>query len=108
MAAFVVNPKFEDEFDVYGTSQIESRYLLTTSFMDRLLRVAESHDEGILQASFYDRHMLLSLPLKRAWLDGSSLFTPATFERDIRVILQDMRGVFNLIDQLQLDQNTGL
>lgn len=102
------DPKFEEMFDVYGTSQIESRYLLTTSFMDRLLRVADAHQGGGMQASFYDAHLLMSLPLKRPWLDGSSLYTPATFTRDIKVILSDMRSLFALIDELQLDDSTRL
>ncbi len=101
------DPKFEEEFDVYSTSQIESRYLLTTSFMDRLLTVADGHNGGDIQCSFYDQHLLLSMPCKQ-WLAGSSLFTPATFDLDIRVILRDIHGIFNMLDELQLDQKTGL
>lgn len=35
------DPVFEKLFEVYSTNQIEARYLLTTAFMDRLLRLSD-------------------------------------------------------------------
>jgi hypothetical protein len=37
----LVDPKFERLFEVYGTDQVMARYLLTPSFMERLLRLED-------------------------------------------------------------------
>ena len=38
----LVDPTFEDKFEVYGTDQVMARYLLTPSFMERLLALEET------------------------------------------------------------------
>ena len=38
----LVDPSFEELFEVYGTDQVMARYLLTPSFMERLLKLEEA------------------------------------------------------------------
>lgn len=38
----LVDPAFEKQFEVYATDQVMSRYLLTPTFMERLLRLEEA------------------------------------------------------------------
>jgi len=35
----LVDPVFEKIFEAYGTDQVEARYLLTPTFMQRLVRL---------------------------------------------------------------------
>jgi len=57
------DPIFEKKFEVSSSDQIEARYLLTTSFMERLLKLSElfgdvrnriSITKNSIQCSFYD------------------------------------------------------
>jgi len=102
------DPVFEKKFEVYSSDQVEARYLLTTSFMVRLLQLAELFDNSAIQCSFYENKLLLALPTKKNYFETESIFTPATFENDINRILKEMNVIFSIIDILKLDMKIGL
>ncbi len=99
--------RFEKNFEVYSTDQIEARYLLTTSFMERLLSLAEVFGRD-LQASFFSNKLFLIIPDTKVSLSVSSIFTPATFDTEINEILKEVKEVFSVVDTLKLDSKTGL
>lgn len=102
------DPEFEKKFEVYSTDQVEARYLLTTSFMERLLQLSRIFDNAALQAAFYDNCLLLLIPSREDRFETSSIFSPATFEEDIRTILAEMEQIFQIIEILKLYQQTRL
>lgn len=102
------DPEFEEIFEVFSSDQVEARYLLTTSFMDRLKKLSELFDAKWVQGSFYDKKLLLMIPLKKDYFELSSIFEPATFVDDINRILEEMNTIFGIIDTLKLDEKTGL
>ena len=104
------DPRFEKLFEVYGSDQIEARYLLTPSMMERLQELGALFEQpkGI-EAAFYDNHLLLKIPLKdNRWFEGGDVFTPVTFEEDVRVIFEQMKIIFKLIELLRLHEQTRL
>ncbi|MBU6234753.1 MAG: DUF3137 domain-containing protein [Alphaproteobacteria bacterium] len=102
------DPLFEKQFEVFGDDQVESRYLLTTSFMDRLLKLVTLFDAKGLQASFYDHKLLIMIPTGKNYFEASSIFKPATFIPEINTVLEEMHAFFNIIDTLKLNEKTGL
>ena len=44
------DPNFEKMFEVYSDDQVESRYLLTVTFMERLKELAETFVRGLTGA----------------------------------------------------------
>lgn len=124
------DPVFEKAFEVYSSDQVEARYLITTSFMERLLNLKQlmvddksfsllSFLGGVLkgwnsgtinglQASFYEEKLLLMIPSNKNRFEISSMLYPATFEQDINAILKEMSTIFQIIELLKLDQNTRL
>lgn len=102
------DPEFEKKFDVYADNQVEARYLLTTSFMDRLLNLIKLFQTDSLQCSFYGNHLLIMIPTEKDYFETGSIFKPATFIDEINVILEEMHTIFGIIDTLKLDEKTGL
>lgn len=102
------DPVFEKQFEVYSHDQVEARYLLTTSFMERLLKLTAAFGEKGIQASFYDDKLLMMIPSKKNRFETASIFIPATFEDDINNILAEMNEIFQIVDMLKLNQNIGL
>ena len=107
------DPRFENRYQVYSTDQIEARYLLSPSFMERLVHLEElftSHqmDRCNLQCAFKDGKLLFTIPAKREWFSTGSIFRPANFIKEINLILQEMDQLFAIVDVLQLDDKTGL
>lgn len=102
------DPAFEKQFEVFADDQVEARYLLTTSFMERLLKLVDIFESKGLQASFYGNRLLLMIPTKRDYFKESPVFRPATFAEEIDVVLQEMRTLFEIIEILKFDEKTGL
>ena len=103
------DPVFEKKFEVYSSDQVEARYLLTTSFMERLLELSGLFSKnGVIQCSFYKNKLLLMIPSDKNRFEVGSIYQPATFIDDINLILDEMAIIFQIIDILKLEERTGL
>jgi hypothetical protein len=91
------DPVFEKAFEVFGTDQIEARYILTPDFMERLLALEKAFDGKKLRCAFSGGEMFLAV-------EGKNLFEPGSMHRPmddlgrVREILQDFAAMFLLID----------
>ncbi len=101
------DPRFEKQFDVFSTDQIEARYLLTVSFMERLQELAAQFSNKI-QCAFYEDQLLIMLTCNKNRFELGSIFHSATFEREFKQIDQEMKQLFAMIEVLKLDQDIGL
>ncbi len=95
------NPDFEREFVVYGSDQVESRYLLTTSLMQRILRLKQ-RTRSELSMAFVDNRVhlalrnfgdILEVDLRESLLDGKAV------ER----IYGQLHDCLGLVDELNLN-----
>lgn len=102
------DPEFEKQFQVYATDQVESRYLLTTSFMERLKKLAGIFGSPWVQCSFYESRLLIMIPMDKDYFKTSSVFKPATFIDEIGKVLEEMKTLFDIIDTLKLNERTGI
>nr|WP_275659013.1 DUF3137 domain-containing protein [Shewanella sp. Isolate11] len=101
------DPRFEKQFDVFSTDQIEARYLLTVSFMERLQQLAKLFNNKI-QCAFYADSLLIMLASRENRFELGSIFNPATFEYEFSQINREMKQLFAIIEVLKLDVNIGL
>ncbi len=54
------DPRFTDQFVVYGTDQVEARYVLTTALMERVVELKQKFNQPIL-LSFQHKQMYLAV-----------------------------------------------
>ena len=95
------NPEFESEFAVYSGDQIESRYILSPSLMERILSFKKQTKKGI-QLSFVDSRLFLTVPYSK------DLFEPKLFGdivnfNHIEEYHNDLSLVIDLIETLNLN-----
>lgn len=102
------DPAFENHFDVYSTDQIEARYLLTTSFMERLLSLTRVFGGNSISCSFCNRQLLMMVESKKNRFEAGSIFKPVTFEYETRTVVRELGEIFGIIDKLKLNESTGL
>ncbi len=102
------DPRFERKFEVYSSDQVEARYLLTPTFMERLMELRAVFHKAPIQGSFFDDKLLLTIKTGQDRFETASIFRPATFVREINTILKEMPAIFRIIEVLKLDQRTGL
>lgn len=96
------NPEFEKKFDVFSTDQTEARYILSTSFMERIMEL-ETHFDGFVKVLFRNGNMYIAIytfndffkvDAKRSLLDPDVL----------KAYLYEFGLLLELIDILKLDE----
>ncbi len=97
------DPEFERLFAVYSTDQVEARYILTPSLMQRLMEFRDRSASSI-QLSFMSGSMILTMPLSTAhgWLEPPALGTPLSFE-NLEPCVQQLHLVFAIVEDLNLN-----
>lgn len=88
---------FEDAFEVYGTDQVEARFLLTPDLMQRLIELEKVFRGGKLRCAFQNEELLIALEGGDLFEPGS-MFTPLDNPERVRELLDDFAAIFNLID----------
>lgn len=93
--------EFEKRFTVYSSDQVEARYILTPSFMERVVRLQDRMGEGTC-LSFVNTNINVAVPIREA------LFEPSVFSANDFSRLEDFRAtlqiVYDIIDELKLNQ----
>lgn len=102
------DPVFEREFEVYSNSQTEARYILTPTFMEQLLKLRRLFASDNIRCSFYNNRLLLMIPCRKDRFEPASIFQPATFIEEMKMILAEMEAIFKIIETLKLNQKNGL
>jgi len=102
------DPIFENKFEVTSTDQVEARYLLTTSFMERLNHLNNLFGGSQLECSFYDKKVLFKIWSDKNRFEVHDIYKPATFEEDIHHIFEEMQTIFDMIEHLKLHEQTRL
>lgn len=100
------DPRFEDAFEVYSSDQVEARYLLTPTFMERVLALAEKYRSGTLRLAFDGDRLLLSLDIRSDSFEAGSVFESAADPKRITSLVEDISLIYDLIDTLGLALKT--
>lgn len=95
----LVDPKFEKIFEAYGTDQVEARYLLTPTFMQRLVDLEESVDGKKIRFAFLNDLLLIAVETPNRF-EAGSMSVPITDPKRTQDILDEVGAVYNLVDGL--------
>ena len=100
------DPRFEEEFEVYSTDQVEARYLLTGTFMERLVKVRYAFLGTAITCSFYQNQLLMMIPIS----ESRNMFekTGGSPMDQCKSLLKEMNRIFQIIDILKLDSDIRL
>jgi len=100
--------RFEKYFEVYSDDQIEARYLLTTGFMERMLKLRDLYDGKSIQFSFNRNTLLLAIPTKQNMFEANSFFGSNLNKKRIDLVFDQFYTIFSIIKLLKLNQRIGL
>ena len=93
----LVDPVFEDIFEAYGTDQVEARYLLTPTFMQRLVDLENSVDGSKIRFGFVEGFLLIAVETGNRYESGS-MFEPLVNTGRTQKILDEIGVVYDVID----------
>ncbi|MBP5353209.1 MAG: DUF3137 domain-containing protein [Alphaproteobacteria bacterium] len=100
--------KFEKYFEVYADSQIESRYLLTTAFMERMLKLRDLYHGTSLQFNFSDNKLLIAIRTKENMFEANSFWRTNLNRKRINRVFDQFYTIFSIIRILKLNQRIGM
>lgn len=91
--------EFEKAFEVWGTDQVEARYLLHPVMMERLLDLEKGLHGKRLRCAFENGDMLIAVEGGNLFEPGD-LFTPLVDPARARRIINEIAGVVKVMDQV--------
>ena len=96
------DPEFERRFRVYGDSQIESRYILSTNLMSRLVEFNQKAGRKVY-LSFVDGFVYIAIPYRH------NLFEPRLFQTmmsftPLKEYFQDLQLMIGIVEDLNLNR----
>ncbi len=99
--------EFEKYYDVYSDDQIEARYMLTTSFMERMTQLAKKGIGQNIKMSFENGNIYIAVSSAKDWFE-IPIFSPASKIENFRAIVLEIITLLKIIDALNLDRKIGL
>ena len=100
--------EFNKKYNVYTDDEVEARYLITPSFMQRLknMKVAFSADK--VRCAFYKEYLLIGLFTSKDLFSICSLFEPIDDPKQFFTMYEEIVSIIKLIDHFKLDQKIGM
>ena len=100
--------EFCKNYRVFSTDQIEARYLLTTSFMDRFKNMKFSFNSDSAYCVFCNKYVYIA---PETTLDLFNLFelnSPVSDRKQFDVMFNQIYSILRLVEHFKLTQKTGL
>ncbi len=99
------DPRFEKMFEVFSDDQIEARYLLTPTFMERVVELADIVG-GRLQLAFDSNQLLLTVGGGKDRFESGSMFSRVDDPEMVAKIVREIGIVFQIVESLRLNLKT--
>lgn len=102
------DPEFNKMFDVVSDDQVEARYLLTTTFIERFKNLKNIYKVNDIRASFLDKSITIAIPCPKDMFKLGDLYKPITDAGQFKTLFEEFVAVLSLVELLKLDSKTGL
>lgn len=99
---------FEKKFDVFTDDEVEARYLITPSFMERLNNMKTAFSADRVSCAFYDKYLLVGLHTSNDLFSIGSLKEPVNDGKQFFTMFEEILSIIKLIDHFKLNQKIGL
>ena len=107
------DPLFNRKFKMCSTDQIEARYIFTTAFLNRFMKIAETFNYR-LKAVFIDNNVYILIDSRSAVvLNRKNWFEVPFFKsckepKNYQEFLNDFSRLLAIVETLKLNQNIGM
>lgn len=102
------DPKFEKKFNTYSTDEIESRYLITTGFMERFLNLKTAFKAKQVKCAFFDNYIIFAISTNHNLFEIGSLFKKLDNGEQISKFFNEFASIMLLVEHFKLNKKLGL
>lgn len=100
--------KFDERFSVFSKDQIEARYLITPSFMNRLNHLRTSFGTKKIKCAFFDDKILFAISTNKDLFELGDFHRSLINKKKIKDFYDEITAIYNMIDYFKLNEKTGL
>ena len=100
--------QFEKKFDVFTDDEVEARYLITPSFMERLNEMKVAFTADKVSCAFYKKYLFIALHTSEDLFSICSLFKRVDDPKQFFTMFEEILSIIKLIDHFKLNQKIGL
>ncbi len=100
--------KFEKKYDVFTDDEVEARYILTPTFMEKLSGIKMAFRCNAVRCGFYQGKLLIAMKTTKDLFSIGSLVKPVTDTKQFQELCNQFISVLSLIDYLKLDKQAVL
>lgn len=102
------DPKFAKRFNVYSSDQVEARYLVTPSFMERFQNLNTAFGAKKAKCSFYDDKIMFAISTNKNLFEVGSIWRSLEDPKTLNQLFDELYSIYRMIDYFKLDQKIGL
>ena len=99
---------FNKDYVVHTNDNVEARYLITTSFIERFMKLQKIFKTKNIKCSFFDNKIMIAIPAGKDLFELCSLFVPLSSTIYINRFYDELSEILKVIDILKLNIRTGL
>ena len=99
--------EFGKMYKIYSDNQVEARYVLTTAFIERIKNIKTAFKAKYMRVAFKDGKITLALHAGRD-LFAMSHYNKETDSHTFMGLFDELLSVFELVEELKLNQRPGL
>lgn len=100
--------EFNKSYAVFSNDQVEARYLITPTFMERLKKIRNVFGAYEIHCVFEDNYITLFLETGRDFFEVGDINTTLCNKKNYEKIFRELVSIFNLIHYFKLDKKLGL
>lgn len=99
---------FSKNFDVYSEDEVEARYLLTPTFIEKFSKLKKVMKADTVKCSFYNNSIMIAVRSEKDFFELGNLFKNVSDLSTIENFYRDISIIFELIEYFKLDVKIGL
>lgn len=100
---------FNKDYIIHTKDPVEARYLITTAFMERFLKLQKIFKTKNIKCSFFDKDkLMIAIPARKDLFEVCSLFSLLKNKKYIEKFYNDIEDIKKIIDVFKLNERTGL
>ena len=102
------DPEFNRKYNVYSEDEVEARYLITTSFMERFKNMKTAFGAKRAKCSFYNGKVMFAVSSNKNLFEIGNLFRRPNDTKQLENFFNEFSSVLLLVDYFKLDKKLGL
>ena len=99
---------FDKDYNVASEDQVEARYLITPSFMERFKNLKKAYNSKSIKCALFDNQIMFAISTTKDLFEIGSMYHPLTDSRQVDRFFDEIIAILDIIEEFKLDEKTGL